>query len=226
MSFSSAVRVAAATAASTDAPGAAVTFARNAGYRPVMAVTASKTETCTMAIVRTAMGVAGFLEAISAAFALASLTTSAWANGTVDSIRTVNSRMAVFITLLLSLSIRALTIDVQTEGDATRVEQLGVPTDGMVAGALHVAEQPLQTQIAEETGAGGHLHRDLDGANRRAAGDGATHEHLVGRFHGHVSGRSGIDHLPQRHSGRGELGLHQADQLLDAGIVSPARGLA
>jgi hypothetical protein len=42
-----------------------------------MALTASKTETCTIAIVRTARGVGGLREAISAARALASVTASA-----------------------------------------------------------------------------------------------------------------------------------------------------
>ena len=77
MSFSRAVRVAEATAASSEAPGAATTFARNAGYRPVTALTASKTETCTIAIILTAMGVDGCRDAIVAAFSFASVTTSA-----------------------------------------------------------------------------------------------------------------------------------------------------
>src|ERR1041385_4521133 len=77
ITFRSAPRVAAATAASTEAPGAGVILARNAGYLPVIAFTASNTETWVMAMKRTAGGVPGALEAISAAFALASVTTSA-----------------------------------------------------------------------------------------------------------------------------------------------------
>ena len=55
----------------------ALIFARNAGYRPVTALTASKTETCTMAIILTEMGVAGCRDAIVVAFSFASVTTSA-----------------------------------------------------------------------------------------------------------------------------------------------------
>jgi len=47
MSFESAVRVAAATAASTEAPGPALIFIRSGGYRPVIALTASNTDTWT-----------------------------------------------------------------------------------------------------------------------------------------------------------------------------------
>src|SRR5215472_17303442 len=82
MSFASAVRVAAATAASIEAPGGAVSFVCGVGYRPVMVATASNTETWTIAIVLTATGVTGFLEAISAAFAFASVIASARANET------------------------------------------------------------------------------------------------------------------------------------------------
>src|SRR5688572_8710716 len=95
MSLDSAVRVAAATAASTDASGGAVIFARYGGYRPVIALTASNTETWTMAIILTAMGVAGCLDATSAAFAFASVTTSAWARGTPASITAARSQHAL-----------------------------------------------------------------------------------------------------------------------------------
>jgi hypothetical protein len=47
-----------------------------------MALTASNTETWTMAIIRTVTGGAGSRETTSAAFAFASVTTSARANGT------------------------------------------------------------------------------------------------------------------------------------------------
>src|SRR5205823_12819160 len=49
---------------------------------------ASKTETWTMAIVLTAVGVDGILEAISAAFAFESVTTSACVHGAAPSITT------------------------------------------------------------------------------------------------------------------------------------------
>ena len=52
----------------------------------MIALTASNTETWTMAIVLTVMGVAGILDAMSAALAFASVTTSARASGaTTDS---------------------------------------------------------------------------------------------------------------------------------------------
>ena len=96
MSFSSAVRVADATAASTEAPGGAVTFARNAGYRPVIALTASKTETWTMAMVLTAGGVAGCFAAISAALVFASVTTSASAHRAPASIAAARNPITRF----------------------------------------------------------------------------------------------------------------------------------
>src|SRR5256885_4038166 len=81
MSFDSDALVAAATAASTEAPGAAAIFARSGAYRPVIELTASKTEAWTIAMILTAGGVAGCFAAISAAFAFASVTTSAWTPG-------------------------------------------------------------------------------------------------------------------------------------------------
>ncbi len=58
-------------------PVAGRTPARCAGKRPVIALTASKTETWVMAIARTATGVGGAREAMSAAHTLASVTASA-----------------------------------------------------------------------------------------------------------------------------------------------------
>ena len=52
----------------------------------MIAFAASKTETWTIAIVLTATGVAGFLEATSAAFAFESVTTSAWTHVAAASI--------------------------------------------------------------------------------------------------------------------------------------------
>ena len=52
----------------------------------MIVLTASKTETCTMAIILTVMGGAGMRDTMSAAFAFASVTMSAWATGaTTDS---------------------------------------------------------------------------------------------------------------------------------------------
>src|ERR1035441_8180806 len=97
MNFNSAIRVAAATAASTEAPGAAAICTRYAGYRPVIALTASNTETWTMAIVRTAIGVTGCLDAMSAAFAFASVTTSASALAAPRSITAARTEMQALI---------------------------------------------------------------------------------------------------------------------------------
>src|SRR6185503_13663590 len=105
MTFSSAPRVAAATAASTEAPGAGVILARNAGYLPVIAFTASKTETCVIAMKRTAGGVPGALDAISAAFALASVTTSAPAGdaaATSESARATKQRRVQVLPIVCS----------------------------------------------------------------------------------------------------------------------------
>ena len=62
-----------------------------------MALTASKTETCTMAIVLTAMGVAGFRDAMSAAFAFASVTTSARAYDATERIAKAKSPIRAFV---------------------------------------------------------------------------------------------------------------------------------
>ena len=70
----------------------------------MIAETASKTDTWTIAIVRTAGGVAGLFDAISAAFAFASVTTSACANDTpISSTAAMTSTKIVFIVDLLSL---------------------------------------------------------------------------------------------------------------------------
>src|SRR5262245_51884167 len=191
MSFSKTVRVADATAASTEAPGAATTFARSWGYRPVIALTASKTETCTMAIALTAMGVDGCRETMAAAFSFASVTTSARAHGapanasaaTRQSAMRSNLRL-VFISCppLPALRFGDLVVDIQAERQASRVATLGGATDGVIAGALHVAEEPLEAELAEEASAAGRLHRRLDGPDCRPPGHRPADQHLVRRL--------------------------------------------
>jgi len=53
--------------------------------------------------------------------------------------------------------------------------------DRVVAGALHVAEEPFEAQVPEEAGARRHLHRDLDGSDRRSGGHRSADQHLVRR---------------------------------------------
>ena len=61
----------------------------------MIAFTASKTETWTMAMVLTAGGVAGCFDAISAAFAFASVTTSACAHRAPASIAAARNPISV-----------------------------------------------------------------------------------------------------------------------------------
>jgi hypothetical protein len=149
-----------------------------------------------MAIIRTAMGVDGCREVISAAFAFASVTASAWVAG---------------------------TFDVEAKGQAPAVELLAPLADGVIAGALHVAEQPLQVEIPAETCAARHLQGDLDGADGRPPGHGSPHQHLIRRLRPHAAGRRGVHHLAHRHARRGQLRLHRSHLFLDAGVV-PTRG--
>src|SRR5262249_55357862 len=191
MSFSKTVRVADATAASTETPGAAATFARSCGYRPVIALTASKTETCTMAIIRTAMGADGCRETMAAAFSFASVTTSARAHGAPASASAATRQSAMRSNSLRGfiscppppvLRSRDLVVHVQAERQASRVAALRRAADGVIAGALHVSEEPLEAELPEEAGAAGCLHRRLDGPDRRPAGHRPAHQHLVRRL--------------------------------------------
>src|SRR5678816_1382137 len=63
-----------------------------------------------------------------------------------------SSRRAVMAWVLLSL------VDVQTERQAAGEPALGAAAHGVIARALRVAEQPLESGAAEEAGAAGHLH--------------------------------------------------------------------
>src|SRR5262249_1668785 len=139
MSLSSAVRVADATAASSEAPGAGASFARNAGYRPVTALTASKTDTCPMPIILTATGGEGCRDAMAAAFSFASVTTSARAHEVPASVSATARQSARWIGLQVMIFISSpprpvprfgdLVVHVQPEGEAPRAAAPGAPPD-------------------------------------------------------------------------------------------------
>src|SRR5262245_7876772 len=158
----SVVRVAAATAASTDAPGGAVICARVCGYRAVIALTASNTDTCTTAIALTAGGVPGSLDAISAAFAFASVTMSAPVG--VARASSNDTRTAILIVIPPSAS----AVHVQAECQSSAVDLLRLLVHRVIARSLNVAEQTLESEAPEERGATGHLHRLLDRPDRRS----------------------------------------------------------
>src|SRR5687767_11582918 len=168
-SFESAVRVAATTAASTEAPGGAVTFARKAGYRPVIALTASKTETWTMAIVLTAGGVPGSFDAISAAFAFASVTTSAWAPAATASITTRSPiHVVIFISCLSFMRSQLVTTH------SRRRQGRGAPCRGAahghgVGGNVRPARRgtAVRGRHRGRTPIPRHFHRELDRADGR-----------------------------------------------------------
>src|SRR5215470_775607 len=57
-------------------------------------------------------------------------------------------------------------VGIETERQAPGVSPLPGATQGVVARALHVAEQPLEPGASKEPGATGHLHRSLGRAQR------------------------------------------------------------
>src|SRR5919108_3892472 len=137
-----------------------------------------------MAIVLTAGGVPGSLDAISAARAFASVTTSAPASGAPanSATRRKPTHAVIFISRSPFCGWCGSPVHVQAERDAPGVQALRLSPERVVASALHVAEQPLETGIAEESGAAGHLHRELDGANGGASGDGPREHHFIRRL--------------------------------------------
>src|SRR6185436_3846862 len=96
-----------------------------------MALTASKTETWTIAMARTAGGVPGSVEAITAARVLASVTTSAWTYGAVARITAVSSPLHIRVRgLSMGVSFRGSdegsAIDVQSESETPGEDRLGL----------------------------------------------------------------------------------------------------
>src|SRR5262249_59299746 len=129
-----------------------------------MALVASNTETCTIAMARTAGGVPGSFEAMSVAFALASVTTSATAGDaaatsarvrTASHARVLVRRIVCSFLLSFEQSNRSV-IDVEAERHAPGVAPLVDPAGRVIAGPLHVAEEPLEPGTAEEAGTPPH----------------------------------------------------------------------
>src|SRR6476646_6769356 len=76
----------------------------------------------------------------------------------------------------------ALTVDRQTERHAARERSLRRLLQWMKARALHVAKQPFETEPAEIAGTARGVEREIDGADRAAADQGAVDEDRIGRL--------------------------------------------
>src|SRR5262245_7976376 len=170
----------------------------------------------------TAGGVAGSFDAVSAAFAFASVTMSAQAVVVTASIN--EARTQLFTLVIVSSS--ASAVHVQAEGQSSAVNLLRLLLQWMEARRLDVAEQPLESEGPIERGAADYLHRLLDRPDGRSPGERSPDEHLVGRLGADRAGRGGVDHVAQRHPRRGQLVLHLADQRLDARVLGLLRGFA
>jgi hypothetical protein len=115
-------------------------------------------------------------------------------------------------------------VHVQTEGHAPRIGEPVAAAERVVAGALDVAEEPVEAQVPVEADARGELHRRLDGPDRRSAGHRRPADHhLVGRLDPRAGARRRVDHLAQAHPCGGQLVVHAAGQLPGGRVVASSR---